>query len=194
MPLFCWFDHFLDFRAEILQIFQLLFWSIDDFINSFWLNLTFTKKFTAKLSDFIDKMAKALTTALVLLTILVAANAASQVKKSKLDTAMDGFDTFAKVDAPRAAKGIFNVDWKFHQIGQWFIEGTFSHMYGSTFWFVPLLPHVQFHFLSLNCLYLFSHMYSSIQICIPLSWPLLGSANTVQVWLGLGRLGLGRLG
>ena len=58
--------------------------------------------------------------------------------------------------------------------------GTFSHMYGSTFWFVPLLPHVQFHFLSLNCLYLFSHMYSSIQICIPLSWPLLGSANTVQ--------------
>ena len=41
VPLFCWFDHFLDFRAEILQIFWLLFWSIDDFINSFWLNLTF---------------------------------------------------------------------------------------------------------------------------------------------------------
>ena len=30
------------FRAEILQIFQLLFWKIDDFINSFRLNLTFS--------------------------------------------------------------------------------------------------------------------------------------------------------
>ena len=28
------------FRSGILQIFQLLFWKIDDFINSFWLNLT----------------------------------------------------------------------------------------------------------------------------------------------------------
>ena len=28
-------------RAEILQNFQLLFWKIADFINSFWLNLTF---------------------------------------------------------------------------------------------------------------------------------------------------------
>ena len=31
------------FRVEILQIFQLLFWKIDDFINSFWLNLTFNE-------------------------------------------------------------------------------------------------------------------------------------------------------
>ena len=30
------------FRVEILQIFQLLFWKIDDFINSFWINLTFS--------------------------------------------------------------------------------------------------------------------------------------------------------
>ena len=67
------------------------------------------------------------------------------------------------------------------QIGSVSLKGgTFSHMYGSTSWFVPLLPHVQFHFFSLNCQYLFSHMYSSIQICITLSWPLLGSANTVQ--------------
>ena len=29
------------FRPEILQMFQLLFWKIDDFINSFWLNVTF---------------------------------------------------------------------------------------------------------------------------------------------------------
>ena len=61
-----------------------------------------------------------------------------------------------------------------------YLGGTFSHLYGSTFWFVPLLPHVRFHFLSWNCLYLFSHMYSSIQICISLFWPLLGSENTVQ--------------
>ena len=29
-------------RAKILQIFRVIFWKIDDFINSFWLNLTFT--------------------------------------------------------------------------------------------------------------------------------------------------------
>ena len=29
-------------RAEILQIFGVIFWKIDDFINSFWLNLTFS--------------------------------------------------------------------------------------------------------------------------------------------------------
>ena len=28
-------------RAEILQIFWFIFWKIDDFINPFWLNLTF---------------------------------------------------------------------------------------------------------------------------------------------------------
>ena len=30
-----------DFRAEILTMFLLLFWKIDDFIYSFWLYLTF---------------------------------------------------------------------------------------------------------------------------------------------------------
>ena len=35
------FDLVLEARAEILQIFQLMFWRIYDFINSFWLNLTF---------------------------------------------------------------------------------------------------------------------------------------------------------
>ena len=29
-------------RAEILQIFWVIFWKIDDFIYSFWLNLTFS--------------------------------------------------------------------------------------------------------------------------------------------------------
>ena len=48
VPLFCWFDPFLDFRAEILQILRLLFWSMDDFINSFWLNLTFSETKMAK--------------------------------------------------------------------------------------------------------------------------------------------------
>ena len=33
--------NFKTFRAEILQIFELLLWKIDDFINSFWHNLTF---------------------------------------------------------------------------------------------------------------------------------------------------------
>ena len=33
--------NFKTFRAEILQIFELLIWKIDDFINSFWLYLTF---------------------------------------------------------------------------------------------------------------------------------------------------------
>ena len=31
---------FKTFRAEILQIFELVIWKIDDFINSFWLYLT----------------------------------------------------------------------------------------------------------------------------------------------------------
>ena len=35
--------NFKTFRAEILQIFELLIWKIDDFINSFWLYLTFRK-------------------------------------------------------------------------------------------------------------------------------------------------------
>ena len=34
--------NFKTFRAEILQIFELLIWEIDDFINSFWLYLTFS--------------------------------------------------------------------------------------------------------------------------------------------------------
>ena len=93
-----------------------------------------------------------------------------------------------KVDKPKMGSIIHFAVFQFKIVS---VNGrTFSHMYGSTFCFVPLLPHVRFHFLSLNCLYLFSHMYSSIQICIPLSWPLLGSANTVQcqVWVKL-RLG-----
>ena len=32
---------FIVHRAEILQIFWFIFWKIDDFINPFWLNLTF---------------------------------------------------------------------------------------------------------------------------------------------------------
>ena len=32
---------FIVHRAEILQIFWVIFWKIDDFINPFWLNLTF---------------------------------------------------------------------------------------------------------------------------------------------------------
>ena len=47
---FFWFDLVLEARVEILQIFQLLFWRIDDFINSFRLNLTFTKSILAKLT------------------------------------------------------------------------------------------------------------------------------------------------
>ena len=31
-------------RAEILQIFRVIFWKINDFINSFWLNLTFSSE------------------------------------------------------------------------------------------------------------------------------------------------------
>ena len=34
--------NFKTFRAEILQIFELVIWKIDDFINSFWLYLTFS--------------------------------------------------------------------------------------------------------------------------------------------------------
>ena len=34
---------FIVHRAEILQIFWVIFWKIDDFINPFWLNLTFTR-------------------------------------------------------------------------------------------------------------------------------------------------------
>ena len=36
--------NFKTFRAEILQIFELVIWKIDDFINSFWLYLTFSYK------------------------------------------------------------------------------------------------------------------------------------------------------
>ena len=35
--------NFKTFRAKILRIFELLIWKIDDFINSFRLNLTFIK-------------------------------------------------------------------------------------------------------------------------------------------------------
>ena len=35
--------NFKTFRSEILQIFELLIWEINDFINSFWNNLTFNK-------------------------------------------------------------------------------------------------------------------------------------------------------
>ena len=38
---FFWFCLILEDRAEIIQIFQLLFWRFDDFINLFWFNLTF---------------------------------------------------------------------------------------------------------------------------------------------------------
>jgi len=77
---------------------------------------------------FIDKMPTALTTALVLLTTLVAANAAAQLKKSKLDTAINGFDTFAKVDAPvtanaapRAAKALKKKK-QGHKWSRWVID------------------------------------------------------------------------
>ena len=36
---------FKTFRAEILQIFELLIWKIYDFMNSFWLYLTFSMHF-----------------------------------------------------------------------------------------------------------------------------------------------------
>ena len=36
-------EFFIVHRAEILQIFWFIFWKIDDFINPFWLNLTFRK-------------------------------------------------------------------------------------------------------------------------------------------------------
>jgi hypothetical protein len=38
--------NFKTFREEILQIFELLVWKIDDFINSFGLYLTFSKKYS----------------------------------------------------------------------------------------------------------------------------------------------------
>ena len=41
---------------------------------------------------------------------------------------------------------------------------TFCHMCSTTVWFDPLFPHVQYHLLSLNCLYLFSDMCSTTQI------------------------------
>ena len=47
LMLFFLFDLVLEARAEILQIFQLLLWRIHDFINSFRLNLTFSR-FCAK--------------------------------------------------------------------------------------------------------------------------------------------------
>ena len=42
---------YIYFRAEILQIFELLIWKIDDFINSFWLCLTFRYVTTANLNS-----------------------------------------------------------------------------------------------------------------------------------------------
>ena len=53
-------DLFLEARAEILQIFQLLFWRINDFINTFWLNLTFSTciftKYSLTCSHMIHKI------------------------------------------------------------------------------------------------------------------------------------------
>ena len=42
MPLFSCLDHFLDVRAEILQIFRVKFWKIVDFKNCFRDLLTFS--------------------------------------------------------------------------------------------------------------------------------------------------------
>jgi hypothetical protein len=47
------------------------------------------------------------------------------------------------------------------------LGGMFSPMYGSSFWFVPLLTHVRLIFLSLNGMYLFSPMYSPSQYAVP---------------------------
>ena len=47
---------------------------------------------------------------------------------------------------------------------------TFSLICSPSFWFNPLLPHVQSMLLSLNGLYLFSLMCSPIPICSTLSW------------------------
>ena len=49
---------FIVHRAEILQIFGVNFWKIDDFINPFWLNLTFriiTKKIPKILQNLFDR-------------------------------------------------------------------------------------------------------------------------------------------
>ena len=48
-------DLFLEARAEILQIFQLLFGLIDDFINSIRLNLTFSNPHVLLLSVVLSK-------------------------------------------------------------------------------------------------------------------------------------------
>ena len=43
---------FIVHRAEILQIFWVIFWEIDDFINSFWLNLTFSSFFSQQIASW----------------------------------------------------------------------------------------------------------------------------------------------
>ena len=48
---------------------------------------------------------------------------------------------------------------------------AFSPIYGSAFWFVPLLAHMQLIFLSLNGLYLFSPIYSSFRMVCTYSRP-----------------------
>ena len=42
MPLFCWFHHFLDSRAEIVKFFRWYFGRNDDTKRTFWNWLTFT--------------------------------------------------------------------------------------------------------------------------------------------------------
>ena len=60
---------------------------------------------------------------------------------------------------------------------------TFCDMYGGTFWFDPLFRHVRFQLVSLNCLYLFCHMYSSSQICITLFWHMYGRNSSQKMLL-----------
>ena len=44
MPLFCWFDHFSNSRAEIVKFFRWYFGQNDDTKRTFWNKLTFKKR------------------------------------------------------------------------------------------------------------------------------------------------------
>ena len=51
MPLSFWLDHFEESRAEIHQIFALVFWKIEDTKKSFWNWLTFNREARSRRTD-----------------------------------------------------------------------------------------------------------------------------------------------
>ena len=92
-------------------------------------------------------------------------------------------ETKFRVKTRLLAKGSF-FNYTYNSLPTWVVGGggTFSPRYGSSFWFHPLLTRIQLIVLSLNCLTLFSPVYSSFRKNQVLHMLI---KNTITAWKGL---------